>query len=201
MASTTRSRVPGPMRPVATPSPARTRPSRERRVLERADDRRADGDDAPAGGARRVDRAPAVDAGIRYGSSSGSRASSAASPVDEMPAACVSVASAAPRSRSRCTVAQSSTKPADGGSNATGRLASRVHVDHIASGCGTCAYWIGRPCRAMPLQTSASAPSKASSIRRGWPSTRSTTATSGPSRSRSPACSGGGSGRCSVGVR
>ena len=53
------------------------------------------------------------------------------------------------------SAAQSRMKPADGGSNATGGLAMRVQVSQIASGCGTYAYWIGRPWRASPSQISA----------------------------------------------
>src|SRR6266568_1432851 len=43
---------------------------------------------------------------------------------------------------------QSSAKPADGGSKATGGPAIGVHTFHSASGAGTCAYWIGLPWRA-----------------------------------------------------
>ena len=39
---------------------------------------------------------------------------------------------------------QSSAKPADGASNATGSAAIFVQTSHSASGSGTCAYWIGR---------------------------------------------------------
>ena len=42
-------------------------------------------------------------------------------------------------------------KPAEGGSKATGRAASAVHTSHSASGWGTWAYWIGRPCRDRPV--------------------------------------------------
>ena len=48
--------------------------------------------------------------------------------------------------------AQSSTNPADGGSKATGAPAIAVQTSHSASGSAMCAYWIGRPCRAMPAQ-------------------------------------------------
>ena len=51
------------------------------------------------------------------------------------------------------SVRQSSAKPADGGSNATGSAAIAVQTSHSASGSGTCAYWIGRPCRASPAST------------------------------------------------
>ena len=57
-----------------------------------------------------------------------------------MPAASVMVANAMPRSRIARIDAQSSTKPADGGSNATGTPAIGVHTSHSASGAGTCAY-------------------------------------------------------------
>ena len=53
--------------------------------------------------AKRVSRIllarPAVERGMKYGSSNGSSASSRSSPVEEMPAACVIVASRAPRVR------------------------------------------------------------------------------------------------------
>ena len=45
-----------------------------------------------------------------------------------MPAACVTVANATPRSRRAERVPQSSAKPADGASNATGRPANDVHT-------------------------------------------------------------------------
>ena len=85
-----------------------------------------------------------------------------------MPAARVSVAKPTPRSRQACSVRQSSAKPADGASNATGLAAIVVHTSHKASGCGTCAYWIGRPCRASPASRCARLPMKRSSTRRGW---------------------------------
>src|SRR6058998_1938733 len=40
---------------------------------------------------------------------------------------------------------QSSAKPADGGSKATGGPAIGVHTSHSASGTATCAYWMGLP--------------------------------------------------------
>ncbi len=49
---------------------------------------------------------------------------------------------------------QSSAKPADGASKATGRAAIFVHTSQSASGSGTCAYWMGRPCLAIPAQIS-----------------------------------------------
>jgi hypothetical protein len=143
----------------------------------------------------------AVDAGMQYGSSSGNSRSSSASPVEEMPAAWVSVANAAPRARSKPIRAQSRMNPADGASKATGWPAIRVQVSQIASGSGTYAYWIGRPCRARPSQISATGFSKRISISRGCPGTASTIARSGPSCSLSPGCKAGGGGRCSVGVR
>ena len=75
---------------------------------------------------------------------------------------------------------QSSAKPADGASNATGLAAIVVHTSHRASGCGTCAYWIGRPWRASPASICARLPMKRSSTRRGWPARRSTTASERP---------------------
>ena len=84
--------------------------------------------------------ARAVETGTSYGSSNGSRLSSSASPVDEMPAACVIVANPMSRARRAAIVCQSSAKPADGGSKATGGLAIGVHTSHRASGVGTCAY-------------------------------------------------------------
>ena len=67
-----------------------------RGVFERAHDGRPDGNDRPP--PRRVAWiSRAVDAGMRYGSSRGRSASSSTSPVEEMPAACVIVANAAPR--------------------------------------------------------------------------------------------------------
>ena len=79
--------------------------------------------------------ARAVEAGTSYGSSKGSRLSSSESPVDEMPAACVIVAKPMLRARSAAIICQSSAKPADGGSKATGGLAIGVHTSHSASGC------------------------------------------------------------------
>ena len=79
----------------------------------------------------------AVEIGMSYGSSSGSSRSSSASPVEEMPAACVRVANSAPRARSEPITAQSRMNPAEGASNATGRPAICVHVSQIASGSGT----------------------------------------------------------------
>ena len=61
-------------------------------------------------------------------------------PVEEMPAACVSVAKPISRRRQACSVRQSSAKEADGASNATGRAAILVQTSHSASGSGTCAY-------------------------------------------------------------
>ena len=75
---------------------------------------------------------------------------------------------------------QSSAKPADGGSNATGGPAIGVHTSHSASGAGTWAYWIGRPCRARPAQIASGGPSKRSATSRGWPSSRSTVADERP---------------------
>ena len=66
--------------------------------------------------------------------------SSSVSPVDEIPAAWVSVTNPMPRSRSARIDAQSSAKPADGGSNAAGTLAIGVHTSHNSSGAATCAY-------------------------------------------------------------
>ena len=48
---------------------------------------------------------------------------------------------------------QSIAKPADGGSKAAGCPAIGVQTSHNSSGAGTCAYWIGRPCRASPAHT------------------------------------------------
>ena len=84
------------------------------------------------------------------GSSNGRRASSAGSPVDDRPAAWVSVAKPMPRRCKASSSCQSSTKPADGGSNATGGPAIRVHTSQSASGSARCAYCTGRPWRAMP---------------------------------------------------
>ena len=118
-----------------------------------------------------------------------------------MPAACVRVANSAPRARIAASVRQSSAKPADGGSNATGGPAIRVHTSQSASGTGTCAYWMGCPWRASPAQTSSGAPSNRSDTRRGCPSDRSTLARRGPRTNRSPGERGGGADRSSVRVR
>ncbi len=85
---------------------------------------------------------------MRYGSSNGRRRSSSPSPVEERPAACVTVANATPRPRIAARAPQSNAKPAEGASNAAGGPATAVHTSHSANGSGTCAYWIGRPCRA-----------------------------------------------------
>ena len=106
------------MRWFAIPSPARTRPLRQR-VFRGPHDGRADGDD-PSALQSDVAQADAVASGMRYGSSNGSRRSRSGSPVDERPAARVIVANPMPRSRIARDGAQSSAKPADGGSNATG---------------------------------------------------------------------------------
>ena len=82
----------------------------------------------------------AVRGGISYGSSNGSSASSAGSPVEESPAACVSVANRTPRAFIIVSTLQSIAKPADGGSKATGGPAIGVQVSQSASECGTCAY-------------------------------------------------------------
>ena len=89
--------------------------------------------------------ASAVETGTSYGSSNGSRMSSSASPVEEMPAACVIVANPMLRARRAAIICQSSAKPADGGSKATGGLAIGVHTSQRASGVGTCAYCTGLP--------------------------------------------------------
>ena len=92
------------------------------------------------------------------------------SPVDDRPAAWVRVAKPTPRRRKASSSCQSSTKPADGGSNATGSAGDRVHTSQSASGAARCAYWTGRPWRAMPAQIASASPAKRSSTRRGWPS-------------------------------
>ena len=89
--------------------------------------------------------AVAVEEGMSYGSSNGSRWSNAVSPVEEIPAACVMVANSMPRVRIAESDCQSRMKPADGGSNATGGPAMTVHTSHSDSEVGMCAYWIGRP--------------------------------------------------------
>ena len=104
-----------------------------------AHDRGADGDDAAVVGTRRVDRCCGRRRD-RYGSSNGSRSSSSGSPVEEMPAAWVRVAKRMPRERIRARLRQSSTKPAEGGSKATGGPAIGVHTSQRASGAGTCVY-------------------------------------------------------------
>jgi hypothetical protein len=88
----------------------------------------------PHARARRM--SAAVEYGILYGSSKGNKASSCASPVEEMPAAWVSVANATPRRRSVVISCQSSTNPADGGSKATGGPAMRVQTSQSASADG-----------------------------------------------------------------
>ena len=94
----------------------------------------------------------AVEGGMLYGSSSGSSRSSSVSPVDEMPAAWVRVAKAAPRARSTPIAVQSRINPADGASNATGRPANRVHDSQMASGSRhvRCTGWGGRGGRDPP---------------------------------------------------
>ena len=104
-----------------------------------------------------------------------------------MPAACVRVAKATPRRRSASSSCQSSTKPADGGSNATGGPAIGVHTSQSASGSATCAYWIGRPWRARPAQIASACRRSAISTRRGWPSSaRAPRPRAARARSRSP---------------
>ena len=95
--------------------------------------------------------ARAVDAGMRYGSSKGSSASSAGSPVDEIPAACVMVAKRMPRAIIAASSFQSSTNPAEGGSNATGGPAIGVHTSHSASGSGTCGVLYGAAMARQPF--------------------------------------------------
>ena len=114
--------------------------------------------------------------------------------------ACVTVPNATPWARIAASAPQSNAKPAEGASNAAGCPATAVHTSHSANGSGTCAYWIGRPCRARPAHTPSAEPSNRNASRRGWPSRRSTVARSGPSSIRSPASSGGGGGRSSVRV-
>jgi hypothetical protein len=53
---------------------------------------------------------------MRYGSSNGSSRSRSGSPVDEIPAACVTVANTTPFDANAASSCQSSAKPADGGS-------------------------------------------------------------------------------------
>ena len=77
---------------------------------------------------------------MQYGSSNGSNPSSSESPVDEMPAAWVIVAKRTPREVIAATAFQSTMKPADGGSNATGGPAIGVQVSHSSSGDGRWAY-------------------------------------------------------------
>ena len=169
-----------------------------RRMLECADDRRADRDDSAA--ARRAcarSRAPSK-AGCRTARRTAAACRAPRSPVEEMPAACVIVAKPMSRARSAAIICQSSAKPADGGSNATGGLAIGVHTSHSASGVGTCAYWTGRPWCAIPDQISSGDPSKCSEIRRACPRRPVTVADSGPSASASPGASAGGCGRSSV---
>ena len=72
-----------------------------------------------------------------------------------------------PRARMAPSIAQSIAKPADGGSKAAGTPAIGVQTSHSASGVGTCAYWIGRPCRARPAHTASGGPLKRSDTSRG----------------------------------
>ncbi len=118
-----------------------------------------------------------------------------------MPAACVIVAKAAPRSRSRDNACQSSAKPAEGGSSAAGAAAIGVHTFRRLNSVSTYAYWIGRPCTARPAQISSIAPSKRSATSRGWPARPRTRAASGPSCNRSPRRKRGGARRSSVRMR
>jgi hypothetical protein len=115
--------------------------------------------------ARRI--AVSVASGMKYGSSNGSLLSSSGSPVDEMPAATVIVANAIRRPRIARIESQSSAKLADGGSNAAGSPAIDDQTSHSASGVAMCAYWIGRPWRAIPAHTAAGDPPNRSETRRG----------------------------------
>ena len=101
-------------------APARGNAAVQRcRMLERAHDRRADRDDATLRMLRSLDRASRRRRD-RIRLIQGKPRIEEGSPVDDRPAACVSVAKRTPRSRRRPSVRQSMTKPADGGSIATG---------------------------------------------------------------------------------
>ena len=95
--------------------------------------------------ARAWHTAAAVASGISYTSGSGSRASSAGSPVDDRPAACVSGHTAIPAARNARTRDAVRTRPADGISAAHGRAANGVWNAESASGDGRYAYCTGRP--------------------------------------------------------
>ena len=106
------------------------------------------------------------------------------------------------RARGTCRASSSRVRSRrTGASKATGRPAIAVQTSQSFSGSGTCAYWIGRPCRAIPVQISSRVPMNRIATRRGWPRMSSTIAVKGPSTSVSPRSSRGGRGRSSVGMR
>ena len=160
---------------------ATTRPPRRRAARDRR-----------GGRSRECDRARRT-AGAR---------SSAASPVDEMPAAWVSVAKPTPRSRSAPSSAQSSTKPADGGSKATGsagdrrpHVPQRERLRHVRVLDRPAVPRDAGPDRVGRRRRSAARPAA------DGRAARIDGAAAGRAASRSPACSGGGGGRSSVRVR
>ena len=116
------------------PCTGTNRSADQRAVFECAHDGCADRNNASTVVFRTVDGSRAVTAGIRYGSSNGNRRSSASSPVDEIPAACVMVTKSAPRVRIDANVFQSTMNPADGGSKANGAPATGVQTSHKTSG-------------------------------------------------------------------
>ena len=105
--------------------------------------------------------------GMRYGSSNGSMRSRSASPVEEMPAACVSVANSMPC----CERGEHLPIERETGGRrlVRHRFAPRSESTHptAATARCMCAYWIGRPWRASPAQTSATEFSNRRAIRRG----------------------------------
>ena len=149
--------------------------------------------------ARAASIAAAVMAGMRYGSSNGSRASSAGSPVDEMPAASVIVANADAAIAHRCdrrpveheACRRRLERDRHAGDRRPRRPTARAAAARARTGSA------GRAARGRPRPRQASRRSAASPAADGRAARR-RSPTSGPSRSRSPGASGGGSGRSSV---
>ena len=161
-----------PVRAGSSPSPRRcaARPA-ARSVFQGARDGRAERDDAAAAPTRVAAIAATVAAGSRYGSSNGRRASSAGV-AGRREAGGVGQGREVDAARARVASSrrQSRTKPAEGGSKATGSAAMRVHTSQSASGAARWAYCTGRPWRARPAQISSASPAKRISTRRGWSS-------------------------------
>ncbi|CAM4542597.1 hypothetical protein MYXA107069_36760 [Myxococcus xanthus] len=91
--------------------------------------------------------ASTVAAGMSERSGQGNAASSAASPVEDSPAAWVSEASRTPCLRSVSSTLQVRGSPAEGASTDQGRAPYAVCTCHSDSGASRYAYCTGRPLR------------------------------------------------------